>query len=98
MTALQSLFGKQSCVNPAIYSPCAALASHPAYLISAESVAGMHTDADDISRHDGFRHNLLQRLIDENGISRSLRCSRCKNKQPSWRNDGRTKRIVAGIY
>src|SRR5271166_564420 len=58
----------------------------------------MHTDADDISRHDALRHNRLQRFIDQDGIARGLRRRRRKNKQPSWRNDGGTKGIVAGVY
>src|SRR5271166_1570801 len=58
----------------------------------------MHTDADDISRHDAFRHNRLQRFIDENGIACCLRCRRRKDKQPPRRNDSSTKGIVAGIY
>src|SRR5271167_766726 len=58
----------------------------------------MHTDADDISRHDAFRHNRLQRLIDENRIPHFLRCRRRKDKQPSWRDDSGPERIVAGIY
>src|ERR1019366_8816935 len=58
----------------------------------------MHTNADDISRHDAFRHHRLQRLIDENGIAHGLRGRRRKDEQPSWGNDSGTKRIVAGIY
>jgi len=58
----------------------------------------MHTDADDISRHDALRHNRLKRFVDKNGIARCWRCRRRKNKQPSRRNDSRTERIVAGIY
>src|ERR1022692_1937003 len=58
----------------------------------------MHANADDISRHDAFRHHRLQRLIDENGIAHGLRGRRRKNEQPSWGNDSGTKRIVAGIY
>src|ERR1019366_4104441 len=98
ITVFQGLFGKQRSVNATIDHPRAALARHSTDLISAESIARMYADADDISRHDAFRHNLLQRLIDENGISRCLRCRRRKDKQPSWRYDGRTERIVAGIY
>src|SRR5208337_2305413 len=58
----------------------------------------MHTDADDISRHDALRHNRLKGLVDKDGIARGLRCRRGKNKQPSRRNDSSTKGIVAGIY
>src|ERR1022692_1985903 len=36
--------------------------------------------------------------VSETTISRCLRCRRRKDKQPSWRYDGRTERIVAGIY
>src|ERR1035438_2491946 len=82
ITVFQGLFGIQSRVNATIDHPRAALARHSANLISAESIARMYADADDISWHDAFRHNLLQRLIDENGISRCLRCRRRKNKQP----------------
>src|SRR5208283_200444 len=58
----------------------------------------MHTDADDVSRHDAFRHNRLKRLIDKDGIPRCLRCRRRKHKQPSRRNDSSPEGIVAGIY
>src|SRR5208283_3477788 len=96
--AFQSLFGIQSSVNAPVDHPRASSARHPANLISAQSIARMHTDADDISRHYAFRHNRLKRLVDENRIPHFLRRRRRKDKQPSWRNDSGTERIVAGIY
>ncbi len=51
----------------------------------------MYTNADNISRHDAFGDNLLQGLINKNGISRLLRCRCRKDKQPSGSNDGRAK-------
>src|SRR5271157_626527 len=58
----------------------------------------MDDDADDVSRHNAFGHNLFQRLIDKNWISRCVRCCRREDKQPSGRDDGRTERMIAGIY
>src|ERR1035437_583945 len=97
-TAFQSLLGIQRSVDATVDYPRAACARHAADFISTQSIPRMHTDADDISRHDAFRHNLLQRLIDQNGFPHGWRCRRRKDKQPSWRNDSGTERIIAGIY
>ena len=70
IAATQGFFGKQRSVNTAVYHPRAASARHPADLIPTQSITCMYADADYISRHDAFRHNLLQRLIDKDGISR----------------------------
>jgi hypothetical protein len=57
----------------------------------------VHTDANDVSGLNALWHNLFQRLIDEDGITR-LNGGGCgKHEQPSRRDDGRAKRIVAGV-
>lgn len=44
----------------------------------------MNTDANDISRLNGLRHNLFKRFVDENGIACSWGSGRCQDKEPSW--------------
>jgi hypothetical protein len=55
------------------------------------------TDAHNIARLNALWHNLFQRLIDENRISRHARRRGRKHKQPSRSDDRGSKRIVAGI-
>jgi len=64
LTQVQSLFRKQGGVNSAVDHPRPTAARHPAHFVAAQGVARMNADADDIARLDGFRHHLLQRLID----------------------------------
>ena len=67
--ALQSLFRKQRGVNAAVHNPRAAGARHAAYLVATQRVAGVHADAHNVAGLNALRNNLLQRLIDQNGIA-----------------------------
>ena len=96
--ALQRFLREKRRVNAAIHNPCAPLAGHRTHLVPAQSIAGMHADADDVSRLNALGRNLLQRLIDQNGVSHRRRRGSRQNKQPTRRNDSRAKRIIAGIH
>jgi hypothetical protein len=55
-------------------------------------------DADNVVGLDGFGEDLFEGLIDQDGIASGGR-GRCgEYKEPSWGDDGGTKRVVAGIY
>ena len=95
--ALQRLFGKKGGVNAAIYHPGAALASHSSHLISAQSVAGMDADSDNIAGLNGIWINLFERFIHQDGIACGSRRGGRKYKEPPGRNNRRSKRIVAWI-
>ena len=47
--ALQRFLRKQRSVDAAVHHPCAARSRHAPDLVSAQRIAGVHTDADDIS-------------------------------------------------
>ena len=67
--ALECLFRKEGGVNAAVDDPGAAAARHAADRISAQSIAGVHADANDVAGLDGLGHDLLERFIDEDGIA-----------------------------
>ena len=94
---LESFLWKQRGVNAAINDPGAAAASHAADSVSAERIAGVHADADDVAGLNGLGHNLLERLIDENGIADGTGCRGCKHEEPTRSDDGGAKGIIAGI-
>ena len=95
---LQRFLGKQRRVNTAIHHPRAPLARHPAHLVSAQSVARVHADADDVAGLNALGDNLFQRFVDENRVSHRPGCRRRQNEQPTGGDDSRAKRIVAGIH
>ena len=78
--AFERFFGKQGGVNAAVDDPGAAAARHAADGISAQGIAGVHADADDVAGLNGFGHNLLERLIDEDGVA---------DGSAAWRLQGR---------
>ena len=84
-------------MNSAIDHPRAAGARHAADGVAAQSIAGMHADADNVAGLDGGGHNLLDRFIDENGISHGCGCGGGKHEEPARRDDCGAKGIVAGI-
>ena len=98
LALLQGLFGIQRGVNAAIDDPGAALARHLADLVAAQSVAGVDADADDVPGLNAVGIDLLQRLVDEDGIAHRRRRGRGQHEEPAGRNDGRAKGIVAGIH
>jgi hypothetical protein len=95
--ALERFVRKQRGVNAAIDDPGAAGARHAADRVSAQGIAGVDADADDVAGLNGLGHNLLERLIDEDGISDGTRCGGCKHEEPTRRDDRGAKGIVAGI-
>ena len=59
--------GEERGMDAAINDGCTAVARHAANGVSAEGVAGMDADADDVPGMNALRDDLLQRLIDEDG-------------------------------
>ncbi len=78
--AFESLFRKQRGVNSAIDHPGAAAASHAADRVSAQGIAGVDADANDVAGLNRLGHNLFERFIDENGISDGQRRGGCKHE------------------
>ena len=56
-------------MNAAVDDPRAAAARHLADGIAAQGIAGVDAYADDVARLDGFGNDLLERLIDEDGVA-----------------------------
>jgi hypothetical protein len=84
-------------VNSAIDDPGAAGTRHAADGVTAQSIAGVHADADDVAGLDRLGHNLLEGFIDENGISDCGGCGGGEDEEPARRDDRGAKGIVAGI-
>jgi hypothetical protein len=96
--ALEGFVRVKRGVDASIDNPGAEAAGQPANFISAQGITGVDTDAHYISPLNGFRDYLFQGLIYENGFAgRRGGCSG-NNKQPSWCDDGSTKRIIAWIH
>jgi len=94
----EGLLGKEGGVNSAVYDPGAARSRYSSNFVSAQGVAGMDADADDVSGMDAFGNNRLKGFVDEDRISCRFRSSCCEYKQPSRCNYSGTKGIVTGIY
>ena len=56
-------------MDATVDNPGSAFAGDAADFVAAESVAGVNADADDIAGLDGFGEDLLDGLVDEDGIS-----------------------------
>ncbi len=95
--ALERFLRKQRGVNSAVDDPGAAGARHAADRVAAQGVAGVDADADDVAGLNGLGHNLLERFIDENGISDDGGRGGGKHEEPARRDDRGAKGIVAGI-
>ena len=65
----KSFFGEEGGVNAAIDDPSSTFAGDAADFVAAESVAGVDADADDVAGLNGFWEDLLDGLVDEDGIS-----------------------------
>ena len=96
--AFEGFSGEKRGVDAAVDDPCAAGAGHATHLIAAQSVAGVDADADDVAGLDAFGDDLFEGLIDEDGIAGDAGCGCGEDKEPSWRDDRGSKRIVAGVY
>ncbi|HTD96675.1 MAG TPA: hypothetical protein VK627_07085 [Edaphobacter sp.] len=85
-------------MNSAVDDPCSTAAGDASDLVAAQGIAGVDADADDIAGLNGFRDDLLDGFVDEDGIARDCR-SRCgQDKEPSGGDNGSTKGVVAGVY
>ena len=94
---LARLVRKQRRVKTAVDNGCARGARGTPDFVAPERVAGMHTDANDVSRTDLGDVDALERLINENRIAEFSRCCRGENEKPSRRDDSYPKRNVARI-
>jgi hypothetical protein len=80
LAAFERFIWKEGGVNAAIDHPRATAAGHTADRVSAQGVAGVHADADDVAGLNRLGHDLLERLIDEDGISDGTRSGGCKDE------------------
>jgi hypothetical protein len=69
LPAFEGFFWKESGVDAAVDDPGSALAGDAAYFVAAEGVTGVDADADDVAGLDGCGEDLLEGLVDEDGIS-----------------------------
>jgi hypothetical protein len=93
----KGFFGKEGGVNAAVDDPCSAGAGHAADGVSAESVAGVDADADDVSGVDALGSDLLEGFIDEDWVACAARGGGSEDEEPSRGDYGRAKGIVAGV-
>jgi hypothetical protein len=85
-------------VDAAVDDPGSAFAGDAADFVTAEGVAGMDADADDVAGLDGFGGDLFEGLVDEDGISCGRRCGCGENEEPTGGDYGGPKGVIAGIY
>jgi hypothetical protein len=69
LAAFEGFFREEGGVDAAVDDPGSALAGDAAYFVAAEGVTGVHADADDVAGLDGCGEDLLEGLVDEDGIS-----------------------------
>jgi hypothetical protein len=88
---LEGFLGEERGVNASVDDGCSALAGHAADGVSAQGVAGVDADAYDVSGVDALRDDLLEGLIDEDGVAGGA--GRCggEDEQPSRGNYSRAK-------
>ncbi len=84
-------------MDAAVDDPGAARAGDAADLVSAQGIAGMDADADDVAGLDGLGVDLFERFIDEDGIACGGGRGGGEHEEPARRDDSGTKGIVAGI-
>jgi hypothetical protein len=98
VAAFEGFFREERGVDATVDDPGSAFTGYAAYFIATEGVAGVDTDADDVAGLDGFGEDLLEGLVDEDGIACGRRCGCCKDEEPTRSDDCCPKGIVAGIY
>ncbi len=85
-------------MNAAVDDPCAAFAGHAADLVSAQRIAGVDADADDVAGLDGGGVDRFERLVNEDGVAGNLWRGGGKDEKPARGDDSGAKGVVAGIY
>ena len=93
----ERLVGIKGGVNAAVNDPGAALARGPAYCHSAQSIAGVDTDAHDVARLDEIQVESLEGFIHENRIAVSGWSRRSQYVEPAWRDHADPERNITWI-
>ena len=94
---LVRLVGIERRMNAAEDDGRAALARLAADFVAAQRVERMDADADDIAARDAVEIDRIERFVDDAGIAVLARRRRGEHVEPPGRDDGRTKRNIAGI-
>ena len=97
VAALEGFFGEEGGVDAAVDDRCAAFVGEAAYFVAAESVAGVDADAYDVAGLDGGGVDLLDGLVDEDGVAGGAWRGGGKDEEPARGDDSRAKCIVTGI-
>ena len=95
--AFASFLRKERGVNAAEYDPGAAFARQPPDRVSAQRIAGVNPDADDIPRSEVRRIDVLKRFVNQVWIAPARPGRGGQDVQPPRRDDGDAKREVAWI-
>jgi hypothetical protein len=88
---------KQRGVNAPEHDPRAALSNGPADFVTAQRVACVDSDSDDVARLDAYHIEPVQCLIDDVGIAPVVSGRRRQNVQPPRRNNRHTEGLVTRI-
>jgi hypothetical protein len=95
--AFKGLFREEGGVDTAVDYGGAALPGLLSDVVSAESVAGVNTDAYDVSGRYGLDVEWFEGLVYEDGITHGLRCSGGQDEQPARGDHGCSEGVIAGV-
>ena len=84
-------------MNAAEDDPGAALAHLASDLVTAERVAGMNADADDVARANRVEIDRIQRFVDDDRIAPAAAGRRREDVEPARRNHGDAERFHTRI-
>src|SRR6185437_13993899 len=96
--AFERLFWKQGRMDAAVDDGGATLFRYVSNLVTAQGIAGIHTDADDVTCLNCVRVKLLEALVNQDGISERSGSGCCKHEQPARCDDGGSERIVIKVH
>ena len=96
-SAFKRLFRIECRMNPSKDNQRSALSRQAAHRVSAQCVAGVNTDTDDVAGLDCSRIQGFYSFIANNRIAELRRSGSGQDKKPSRRNDRRTESSIAGV-
>src|SRR5437588_5427546 len=97
LTVSRGFVRKQRGMNAAEDDPGAALAHLASDLVTAERVAGMNADADDVARANRVEIDRIQRFVDDDRIAPAAAGRRREDVEPARRNHGDAERFHTRI-
>jgi hypothetical protein len=84
-------------VNASVYHQSATFARGAADLHTAQRIARVDADADDVAGLNGIEVHLLQRFVRNNGVAAAKRCGARENIKPARGDYPDSERGVAGV-